>query len=45
MELLFINQIGIITMDYDFKTDWKVFVELKDKDNEKEDNKNGSSRV
>lgn len=40
MELLFINQRGRITMDYDFQTDWKVFVELTGKDNKKEDNNN-----
>lgn len=32
-------------MDYDFQTDWKVFVELTGKDNKKEDNNNDSSRI
>ena len=31
--------------NYDFQTDWKVFVELKGKDNKKEDNNNDSSRI
>lgn len=31
--------------NYDFKTDWKVFIELTGKDNKKEDNNNGSSRI
>ena len=26
--------------NYDFQTDWKVFIELKGKDNKKEDNNN-----
>ena len=26
--------------NYDFQTDWKLFVELKGKDNKKEDNNN-----
>lgn len=32
-------------MDYNFQTEWKVFVELKGKDNKKEDNNNDSSRI
>ena len=31
--------------NYNFQTDWKLFIELKGKDNKKEDNNNDSSRI